>query len=175
MLSSDTLGWRFDDLGSDDWNEIRSLAVDAVAAFDEAYGGARMDRFDDAGYSRIPVLENLFFEDSWVLEFVRHTDGIMFRVDAVLTESHPAFAPPQPGEQHCYRRGELVFDSIRSLRWEADGLVRASIDPSGETDLGSIDSFVKVGETYIVVGDFGTLTIESEAPFFSIGPAEGER
>ncbi|MFK4728118.1 hypothetical protein ROT00_00355 [Agromyces mediolanus] len=76
MLSSDTLGWWFDDLGSDDWNEIRSLAVEAVAAFDEAYGGASMDRFDDAGYSGIPGLENLYFEDSWVLEIVRHADRI---------------------------------------------------------------------------------------------------
>lgn len=126
-------------------------------------------------YSGIPGLENLFFEDSWVLEIVRHTDRIVFRVDAVLTESHPAFAPPQPGEQHCYRRGELVFDSIRSLRWEADGLVRASSDPSGETDLGSIDSFVKVGETYVVVGDFGTLTIQADVPFLVIDPADGER
>ncbi|MCM3657280.1 hypothetical protein M3147_08455 [Agromyces mediolanus] len=48
MLDSDTLGWRFDDLGSDEWSEIRSVAVEAVVAFDEAYGGARMDRFDDA-------------------------------------------------------------------------------------------------------------------------------
>ncbi len=126
-------------------------------------------------YSGIPGLENLFFEDSWVLEILRHADRIVFRVDAVLTESHPSFAPPQPGEQHCYRRGELEFDSIRSLRWEADGLVRAISDPSGETDLGSIDAFVKVGETYVVVGDFGTLTIESEAPFFVIDPADGER
>lgn len=121
-------------------------------------------------YTAIPGLENLFFEDSWVLEIVRHADRIVLRVDAVLTESHPAFAPPQPGEQHCYRRGELMFDAIRSLRWEASGLVRAGIDPSGETDLGSIDSFVKLGEPYVVVGDFGTLTIESEAPVFLIDP-----
>lgn len=130
----------------------------------------RMSAGEAVDYSSIPGLENLFFEDSWVLEIVRYADRIVFRVDAVLTESHPEFAPPRPGEQYCYRRGELVFDAIRSLRWEASGLVRAGIDPSGETDLGSIDSFVKVGETYVVVGDFGTLTIESGAPVFLIDP-----
>ncbi|MCM3657279.1 hypothetical protein M3147_08450 [Agromyces mediolanus] len=134
-----------------------------------------MSAGETVDYSGIPGLEDLSFEDSWVLEIVRHADRIVFRVDAVLTESHPEFAPPPPGEQYCYRRGALVFDSIRTLLWSADGLVRAGIDPSGETDLGSIDSFSKVGEAYVVVGDFGTLTIESEAPVFLIDPTEGER
>jgi len=133
-----------------------------------------MSAGETVDYSGIPGLEDLSFEDSWVLKIVRHADRIVFRVDAVLTESHPRFAPPKPGEQYCYRRGDLVFDSIRTLRWSADGLVRAGIDPSSETDLGSIDSFSKVGEAYVVVGDFGTLTIESEAPFFVIDPTGGE-
>lgn len=90
--------------------------------------------------------------------------GVAFRLDAVLTPDHPRYAPPAPGEQHCYRRGLLTIASTkRSLLHRADA--PAATDASGEPDYGNIDVFTPVdldGDiAWEMRGDWGdVLTVE---------------
>jgi hypothetical protein len=85
--------------------------------------------------------------------------------EIVLTPSHPSYAPPHPGEQYCYRRGELLFRTDK-VSWLARSQARFH-DESGEEDLGNIDIFTAVGDHYYLEGDWGSVEIESsERPRF---------
>jgi len=86
-----------------------------------------------ANYASLPGLEHLYLEDSWVLG-VYESDGVLnFDLEAVLTEQHPYWEPPKPGEMYCYGRVALTFPGVRSIEWISRG-GRPATDASGERD-----------------------------------------
>ena len=107
------------------------------------------------GYAQIAGLENVYLEDSWVLG-VHESDGsLSFDLEAVLTEGHPQWNQPKPGEVYCYRRLALIFPSVRGVEWIERGM-RPATDATGEQDWGHIDTFVGDGAA-TVVGDWGNV------------------
>ena len=85
-------------------------------------------------------LSAVVLEESWVLRVDDSTRQLRMVLDLVLTPDHPGYGPPRPGEMYCYRRGTLVVDSDTAVH------VRQStrpptIDPTGETDRGNVDTF----------------------------------
>lgn len=125
-------------------------------------------------YSQIPGFEGVYLEDSWVLQIIREANSLVFVVDLVLRESHPSYSSPTTGEQYCYRRAQVTFGSLRSLRWES-GVSRAATDASGETDLGSFDEFRVRADAYALSGDFGSIVLAADAPIirFTYGTSQG--
>lgn len=109
-------------------------------------------------YSGLPDLADIYLEDSWVLD-VRATPGVVaFTVEFVLTADHPDYSSARPGEQYCYRVGELRFDGVTQLRWTGQGNPPAT-DASGERDYGHIDSFDWEPGVYVLHGSWGHLDI----------------
>ncbi|MEJ7892352.1 MAG: hypothetical protein WKF94_06900 [Solirubrobacteraceae bacterium] len=117
-----------------------------------------------ASYDTLPGLEHLYLEDSWVLGVHESATSLSFDLDAVLTEQHPRWHPPKPGEQYAYRRVALTFPAVRSLEWLSRGGPPAT-DASGERDRGNIDSFVVRDDgVYELDGDWGHVRVASDAP-----------
>jgi len=116
-----------------------------------------------APYETIDDLRHVYLEDSYVLDIVARPGQVRLALDLVLTPDHEAYRPPEPGEQHCYRRAELVFERVVDLRWRHSGAPPA-VDATGEPDLGSIDSLTAAGGRYRLEGDWGSMEIESAAP-----------
>jgi hypothetical protein len=117
-----------------------------------------------SGYTSIPGFEDIYLEDSWILGIRAEPGSVFLDLDVVLNESHPAYAPPMPGEQYCYRRGAIRFEHVDSLTWTRQTMVVPAIDASGEPDFGSIDEF-EIGQgQYTIEGDFGRLEITSSRP-----------
>ena len=110
-------------------------------------------------YSELPGLENVYLEDSFVLDIEESSDKLVFELDAVLTPAHPSYAPPRPDEQYCYRRARLQFKTD-SVSWLARSQSRFR-DAAGEEDLGNIDVFTADCGHYHLEGDWGTVEIES--------------
>ena len=54
-------------------------------------------------YSELQGLEHVYLEDSYVLRIRWTGDAIIFWLEAILTEHHPDYVPPKPGERYCYR------------------------------------------------------------------------
>ena len=96
------------------------------------------------GYAQIAGLENVYLEDSWVLGVHESDGGLSFDLEAVLTEGHPQWNQPKPGEVYCYRRLALIFPSVRGVEWIERG-TRPATDATGEQDWGHIDTFVGDG------------------------------
>ena len=93
-----------------------------------------------ADYSEMfDELRDVYLEDSWVLA-LRQVDGqLTFDLDAVLTESHPRYQVPKPGEQYDYLRAELVVTG-EDVLLELSGAQPAR-DATGQTDIGHIDAW----------------------------------
>jgi hypothetical protein len=64
-----------------------------------------------AYYRLFKSLAEVYLEDSWVLEVDERGGSLVFDLEVVLTERHAFYGPPQPGEMHCYRRGQLIVRS----------------------------------------------------------------
>ncbi len=64
-------------------------------------------------YWRLGGLEDVYLEDSWVLDIVARPGTVRFDMDFVLRESHGSYHAPTPGEQYCYKRGRLLFFDVK--------------------------------------------------------------
>lgn len=74
---------------------------------------------------------------------------------------------PAPGEQYCYRRGEVTFQGVSELEWRRQGQPPAR-DATGEEDYGGIDSFVRDEDGYRFSGDFGDLRVKAQSVWASL-------
>ena len=86
---------------------------------------------------------------------------LVITAEFVLTEEHASYAPARAGEQHCYRKGVLVFDGVRDLTWMGQLSSRPSRDLDGSVDYGNIDSLTVEGDHYTVEGDLGKIDLHA--------------
>ena len=106
-------------------------------------------------------LAHLYLEDSFVLNITATPGQVVFGMEFVLLPGHELYSPPADGEQYCYRRGSLVFSSVRSISWTGQG-VPPAIDPvDGSQDFGNIDSLRPADSAYALGGDWGEMQIIS--------------
>lgn len=94
------------------------------------------------GYdTAFPALRDVYLEDSWVLALYPSEFEVTFRIEAVLTASHPGYHPPKPGEQHCYAAADLRVRGDLPIDYHLSG-ARPAVDLTGTQDLGNIDTFL---------------------------------
>jgi hypothetical protein len=114
-------------------------------------------------YRELVHLQAVYFEDSYVLG-IREWNGVIdFLLDLVLTPQHPLYAPPAPGQQHCYRPARLRFPHVTRAEWAQRVIVPAR-DANGDVDYGNIDKLERRERGYDVAGDWGSVRIESASP-----------
>jgi hypothetical protein len=94
-----------------------------------------------AHYPEWPGLEAVYLDDSWVLGIHESESALRFELEAVLSEDHPQWSPPKPGEQYAYLRLDLVFANPRRVEW-IERRMNPIFGPDGEVDYGNIDSFL---------------------------------
>jgi len=116
-----------------------------------------------APYEKLSGLEDLYLEDSWVLEIDAGPDHLHFTVDAVMAESHPAWRPRKSNEQYSCLPVEICFDSTTSLDFRASEWPLA-VDATGATDYGHIDAFTWEGDRYQLEGDWGSAIVVGPKP-----------
>ena len=114
-------------------------------------------------YEAFPTLDQVYLEDSWVVSVREVPHGLVFDLDAVMTERHPAYRGPLPGEQYDYRR--LLLEVVgTSAAYEPSGAPPAS-DANGHLDHGNIDAWHvdEQGWSHLE-GDWGTARVLSAQP-----------
>ena len=103
---------------------------------------------------------DIYLEDSFVLGICESPNDITFFIEAVLTENHPSYTPPASDEQYCYRKGKIVFQGLKYVKW-INRKKAPFTDSSGDEDYGNIDFFELSNDRYILAGDWGELEITS--------------
>ncbi|MGW1737156.1 hypothetical protein [Streptomyces sp. NPDC001999] len=119
-------------------------------------------------YPSFPGFENVSLEDSYVLDIVIHPAVLTLKLDLLLLPGHPEHQAPSPGERACFRQATVVFSSVRDLHWTGQSVIKPAIDASGTHDFGSVDSLTRVGNSYKILGDWGEITLQSDAPSLSM-------
>ncbi len=111
-----------------------------------------------SAYYELPGLDQVYLEDSFVLDVTVVPGTVSVLLDVVLREGHSDYAEPGADEQYCFRRGILHFNGVTDVRWQMPK-GRPAIDASGDTDYGGIDEYVVEGTTHRLVGEIGELVI----------------
>ena len=114
-------------------------------------------------YGDFEGFEDVYLEDSYVLNISESSGMVEFEIEVVLREGHSQYSPPKSGEQYCYRRASIVFPSLKKADWQDRSFV-PSVDKDGEVDYGNIDSFYLENDVYHLVGDWGKVLISSRPP-----------
>ena len=119
----------------------------------------------DADY--LPEFGGAYLEDSYFMGVVCEGSDLHLEALFALTTDHPEYAPPQPGEQHCYRRGRLVLSSPSVLKVTPARSSRIMSDPDGSLDLGGIElhrtrsgAIMIVTEWFVLTAEVTSLTIK---------------
>lgn len=124
-------------------------------------------------YTEIDELSAVYLEDSYVLGILEDDDRIMFDMEIVLTPDHPDYTPASEREQHCTRRGQLMFPGVTHRRWMLSGDPPAT-DATGKPDYGNIDTFSATERGYHLSGDWGELDVKADLPTILWNEEAGE-
>ena len=85
----------------------------------------------------MPEFGGANLEDSYFLGIIAEGGDLRLRVLFALTTDHPDYAPPLPGEAHCYREGSSVRKQPSIVEW-LPGKPNVARDLDGTFDFGSI-------------------------------------
>jgi hypothetical protein len=118
-------------------------------------------------YSDLPELNNIYLEDSFVLDVITTASSAIFKLEVVLTENHPSYKDPLASEHYCFRKAELVFEDAEEVFWK-EKVMRPITDATTEIDYGNIDSFFIVDGVFCLQGDWGEIEIKTSKFSFSL-------
>jgi hypothetical protein len=113
-------------------------------------------------YIELADLSEFVLEESYVLGVLARPGEVVFEIDFVLTQRHPAYMSPPPSEVECYRKGRLLFTDVEQLLWDDQGAPPAT-DASGESDYEHIDSFEWDQTRYAMSGDWGRMELTARS------------
>jgi hypothetical protein len=63
-----------------------------------------------------PRFKGIDFERSYLTGVIYDDESLTLEMDFSLTELHPDYAPPQEGDEGCYRSGFIRFADIDDLQ-----------------------------------------------------------
>ena len=115
-------------------------------------------------YHQLPGFDGYYLEDGWVRGVYPGSLQLAIEVDAVLTERHPDFGPPKPGEMYRYLRIAIRFPNVRRVDWIQPLNLHGNRDPDGSIDYGNIDFFNRSGDLSHLGGEWGEVSVVSDMP-----------
>ena len=114
----------------------------------------------------LPEFAGTYLEDSYFLGMVAEGGDLRLKFLFALTTDHADYAPPKPGEQHCYREGSIVLEQPSIVEWRP-GKPTIMRDLDGTFDFGSIElyrfgpsRFRFVTEWFDAIVETGCVSIE---------------
>lgn len=110
----------------------------------------------------LETFEHIHLDDSFFLGLMAVGTGLRLRVLFALEPGHRLYAPPQPGEQHCYREGDVLIAGFRPTQWRPGRRPSILIDPDGTLDLGSISVEIR-GEGYWIGTEWFDVAFAAES------------
>lgn len=118
----------------------------------------KVDKEKITDYYQIPSFENVYLEDSFLLEIEENYRKVLMRLEVVLTEDHALYEKPLLDEQYCHRNARLIFSDFEKLIWLKKRFTPYT-DATGEIDYGNIDFLYLSNGVFDIGGDWGHLRI----------------
>jgi hypothetical protein len=111
-------------------------------------------------YEYLPELGGTYLEDSYFLGAVVEGGNLRLKLLFALTSDHANYAPPKPGEQHCYREGNIVLEQPSIVEWRA-GKPTITQDLDGTLDFGSIQLYRSGPRHFRVITEWFDAVVET--------------
>lgn len=112
-------------------------------------------------YFELDEFQNIYLEDSFVINIQETKSDITFNCDFVLLEKHKLYSIPKNDEQYCYLKGYIRLSNIYQINWIKRNENVFSND-CYDNDYGNIDIFHIDNEKYYLQGDWGEVVIYSK-------------
>lgn len=110
---------------------------------------------------QIEILKGIDLNDSFVLNWVQENDSLSFELEASIWPESEHYTEPKKDEYTCYRKATLGFVGVKNITGlKPKETVQSTTDPDGSVDYGNIDDLQALDGSFLVVGDFGSVTIE---------------
>ena len=109
----------------------------------------------------LPEFAGTYLEDSYFLGAVAEGGNLRLKFLFALTVDHADYAPPKPGEQHCYREGSIVLEDPSIVDWRP-GKPTITRDPDGTFDFGSIELYRRGPSRFRFVTQWFDATIDAK-------------
>jgi hypothetical protein len=107
----------------------------------------------------LPDFGGAYLEDSYFLGVVAEGGDLRLKVLFALTTDHPDYAPPLPGEAHCYREGSVVLPRPSIVEW-LPGKPNVTRDLDGTLDFGSIELHRLAPSRFRIITEWFDATVE---------------
>jgi hypothetical protein len=109
----------------------------------------------------LPKFAGAYLEDSFFLGAVAEGGNLRLSFLFALTADNPDYAPPRPGEQHCYREGSIVLEDPSIVDWRP-GKPTITRDPDGTFDFGTIELYRRGPNRFRFVTQWFDATMEAK-------------
>ncbi|MGF1630271.1 MAG: hypothetical protein ACFCUT_12435 [Kiloniellaceae bacterium] len=121
-------------------------------------------------WTDMPAFRHVDLNDSFVLSWKEDGGTLVFEIEASLWPGHPRYTTPPKTDWTCYRKAALIFPRARRVEGMPPmATAPSTTDPDGTIDYGTIDTLQRHEDgSYLLIGDFGEVTIHSEALTFEI-------
>jgi len=112
-------------------------------------------------WSQIEIFKGIDLNDSFVLDWSRKNDHLYFELEASIWPDSEYYIAPKKDEYTCYRKATLEFVGVRNITGlKPKESVQSSTDSDGTVDYGNIDDLKALEGSFLVVGAFGSITIQ---------------
>jgi len=109
----------------------------------------------------LPEFAGTYLEDSYFLGVVAEGPNLRLKFLFALTTDHEEYAPPKPGEQHCYREGTILIEQPSIIDW-LPGKPVATRDLDGTFGFGSIELYRREPGRFRFVTEWFDATVEAQ-------------
>lgn len=110
-------------------------------------------------YDIFSELQNVYLEESFLLELTRDNSSITMLIEAVLLEKHPLYSPPKSGQKFCLCDIRVTAYGVSDVQWPHK---MVPIGLEERPDYGNIDMFYKEEGVYHIEVDGEVLKFRAE-------------
>jgi len=120
-------------------------------------------------WSQIEIFKGIDLNDSFVLNWHHENDHLSFELEASIWPESEHYTASKNYEYTCYRKATLEFVGVKNISGlKSKESVQSTTDPDGSIDYGNIDDLKELGDSFLVVGDFGSVSIQGGELRFEI-------
>jgi len=120
-------------------------------------------------WSKVEIFKGVDLNDSFVLDWSHEDDHLSFELEASIWPESLHYSKPKKNEHTCYKRATLRFLGVKEVSGlKPKELVQSTTEPDGLTDYGNIDLLNVSEDSFILVGDFGSVNIQGGELQFEI-------
>lgn len=118
---------------------------------------------------QIEIFKGIDLNNSFVLNWSHTSDHLFFELEVSIWPESEYYTAPNKNEYTCYRKAILEFLGVKTISGlKAKEAVKSTTDPDGSIDYGNIDYLKSVDGSFLVGGDFGSVTIQGGELRFEI-------